>query len=497
MHGSDSSLPLDLYRAGQVRDLDAAAIRDAGIKGMTLMETAGAAAWRLLASVWPESQCITVICGAGNNAGDGYVIARLAAEAGRRVRVIALKAPESLEGDAATAAQRYLRAGRSVQAWDGGGLDEADVIVDALLGTGIDREVSGNFRGVIEAVNASAKPVLAVDIPSGLSADTGAVMGKAVRAALTMTFVGLKQGLFTGQGPACRGELHFDDLSVPPAVYANIPAAARRLSYAGQTALLSRRSRSAHKGHFGHVLVVGGDYGFAGAAHMAAEAAARVGAGLVSVATRPEHAFVLPVARPEIMARGVTASADLTPLLERAGVIAVGPGLGQSDWSQGLLARILETGLPLVVDADALNLLAREPIARGNWVLTPHPGEAGRLLERSAAAVQADRFDAVRTLQERYQGTLVLKGSGTLVLGEAGPCGVCDGGNPGMASGGMGDILTGVIAGLLAQGLAPEQAAALGVCLHAAAADQAAAGGEERGLLATDLLPWLRRLANP
>jgi len=215
------------------------------------------------------------------------------------------------------------------------------------------------------------------------------------------------------------------------------------------------------------------------------------------VATRPEHAWALPVAQPELMARGVAAAADLKPLLERATVVALGPGLGQSDWSQRLLARILDTDKPLVVDADALNLLAREPAARANWVLTPHPGEAARLLGCTAAEVQADRFACVRALQSRYGGTVVLKGSGTLVLGAAGPCGVCDGGNAGMASGGMGDVLTGVIAGLLAQGLEAGAAAALGVCLHAAAADQAAAGGGERGLLATDLLPWIRRLANP
>lgn len=496
MGGGASSLPVELYRAAQVRELDAAAVRDAGIAGMTLMENAGAAAWRLLAAAWPQARCITVICGAGNNAGDGYVIARLAAESGRQVRVIALKPPDGLDGDAATAAQRFLKAGRTVEAWDGDAL-EADVIVDALLGTGIDREVSGDFRGVIDAVNDSGRPVLAVDIPSGLGADTGAVMGAAVRAAHTITFVGLKQGLFTGRGPACCGQLHFDDLGVPAAVYAGVSAAARRLSHELLQSLLPPRSRSAHKGDFGHVLVVGGDYGFAGAVRLAAEAAARTGAGLVSVATRPEHAFQLPAARPEIMARGVDAAADLKPLLERATVVAVGPGLGQSDWSQALLARLLETGLPLVVDADALNLLAREPAARGNWILTPHPGEAGRLLDCSAAAVQADRFAAARALRDRYRGTVVLKGSGTLVLEEAGPCGICDGGNPGLASGGTGDILTGVIAGLLAQGLAPARAAALGVCLHAAAGDQAAAGGGERGLLATDLLPWLRRLANP
>jgi len=490
-------LPADLYRADQVRALDRAAVERGGLAGMTLMENAGTAAWEVMAETWPGARRITVICGGGNNAGDGYIIARLASAAGRDVRVIALKPPGDLHGDAATAAQRFLETGSAVQSWTGQDLREADVLVDALLGTGLDREVGGRFREVIEAANAAAVPVLAVDIPSGLHGDTGAVMGAAIRAAHTVTFVGLKQGLFTSRGPECCGRLHFHNLGVPDSTYTGVTAAACRLHLDLLGHLLAPRPRSAHKGCYGHVLVVGGDVGFAGAACMAATAAARSGAGLVSVATRPEHAVALPVAQPELMARGVAAAADLKPLLDRATVVALGPGLGQSDWSQRLLARILDTDKPLVADADALNLLAREPVHRDNWILTPHPGEAARLLGCTTAEVQADRFAAVRALRTRYGGTAVLKGSGTLIQGAEAPCGVCDGGNPGMASGGMGDILTGVIAGLLAQGLEAGAAAALGVCLHAAAADQAAAGGGERGLLATDLLPWIRRLANP
>jgi NAD(P)H-hydrate epimerase len=255
------------------------------------------------------------------------------------------------------------------------------------------------------------------------------------------------------------------------------------------------RPKNAHKGLFGHVLVVGGDYGFAGAARMAAEAAARVGAGLVSVATRPEHALLIPVARPELMARGIESPEALGPLLERAGVIAVGPGLGNSDWSAALFSRILETGAQLVVDADALNLLARDPLKRSDWILTPHPGEAARLLGCTSAEVQNDRFAAAAQLQQRYGGVCVLKGCGTVIATETQAPAVCSDGNPGMASGGLGDVLTGTIAGLLAQGLDLHAAALLGVCLHAAAGDRAARDGQ-RGLLAMDLMSWLRRLMN-
>ena len=495
--GSETSAPLpaNLYRAEQVRALDAAAINDFHIPGMTLMEAAGAAAWQLLRGIWPEAGRITVLCGAGNNAGDGYIVARLAVEAGLQVQVIALTEPDQLGGDAAAAAQHFLQAGRSVQAW-AGDLPEADVIVDALLGTGLDREVAGPYREAVEAVNTAGRPVLALDIPSGLHADTGTILGAAIRADHTLSFIGLKQGLFTGQGAEYCGALHFHDLDVPPGIYAYVPISARRIDYASLAAWLPPRCRSDHKGRFGHVLVVGGDTGYAGAARMAAEAAARTGAGLVSVATRPENATAVSMARPELMARGVSRPTELNPLLERATVVALGPGLGQSDWSQLMLARVLDTGLPLVVDADALNLLARDPARRGNWVLTPHPGEAARLLGCGTGEIEADRFAAVCALQEKFDGVAVLKGSGTLIRDTAGPTSVCSDGNPGMASGGMGDVLTGVIAALLAQGHPPAEAAALGVCLHAAAADRAATDGE-RGMLATDLLPWIRRLANP
>jgi NAD(P)H-hydrate epimerase len=259
---------------------------------------------------------------------------------------------------------------------------------------------------------------------------------------------------------------------------------------------LRPRAADAHKGDFGHVLVVGGAPGMPGAARLAAEAAARSGAGLVSVATHAAHAAVLNNGRPELMVRAVDAPAQLADLLARATVVAVGPGLGRGAWGRALFEQVLESGLPLVVDADALNCLAADPLKRDDWVLTPHPGEAARLLQSASAAVQADRFAAVTELQARYGGVAVLKGAGTLVAGGGVPLRLCALGNPGMASGGMGDVLTGVIAALRAQGLAPLEAACSGVCLHAGAADALAATRGERGLLAGDLIPEIRRLLN-
>lgn len=487
------TLPSALYTAAQVRELDRRAIEDHGVPGYTLMTRAGQAAFEVLRERWPEARCIGVLCGPGNNGGDGYVIARLAQGAGLTAWVLEAGDPARLKGDAARARADWQAAGgQAVDArapWPA-----AEVLVDALLGTGLDRPVEGALGGLIDAINATGLPVLAVDIPSGLHADTGAVLGRAVRAAVTVSFIGLKTGLFTGEGPACRGDVVFDGLGVPEAVYRELPPVAERLD-ATCIRRLGRRARCAHKGHFGYVLVVGGAPGMPGAVRLAGEAAARAGAGLVSVATHPDHAPLLPQARPELMVHGVVAPADLAPLLTRATVLAVGPGLGQGDWGRTLLGRLLETGLPMVVDADALNLLAEEPANRDDWVLTPHPGEAARLLGRDSASVQSDRLAAAREIQARFGGVCVLKGAGT-VIRDADATAVCTGGNPGMASGGMGDVLTGIIAGLLAQGLAPAQAARIGVCAHAEAADRAARGGE-RGLLASDLLAELRGVVNP
>lgn len=491
------NLPHNLYSASQTRELDRLAASQFALPGATLMARAAQAAFECLRQRWPQAQRLLICCGVGNNAGDGYLLAKLAHAAGLQVRVLQVGEPGRLRGDALAAAEAAGAVGVVAESWQrGAGLPQCDVVVDALLGTGLSGEVHGAWRALIEEINASGRPVLALDIPSGLDADCGAVLGAAVRADLTLSFIALKAGLFTGAGPALCGEVRLDDLQLPAQVYEQVGAMAQRLTLSRFTALLGPRVRDGHKGCYGHVLVVGGDAGMAGAVRLAAEAAARVGAGLVSVATHPGHAASIAMACPELMCHGIETADQLEPLLHRATVVVVGPGLGQAPWGQALLARLLEIRQPLVVDADALNLLAQEPSWCDDWVLTPHPGEAGRLLGESAADVQRNRFAAAAGLQASYGGVVVLKGPGTVVLAGDGMPGVCSGGNPGMASGGMGDVLSGVIAGLIAQGLDLRSAAAAGVCLHAAAADAAAAEGE-RGLLASDLFPHLRRLVNP
>ena len=490
-------LPVKLYRAAQVRELDRIAIEERGIPGYTLMSRAGEAAFRWLQQRWSKARRIAVVCGGGNNGGDGYVVARLARQAGLDARVLTITDPTQLRGDAETAWRDARDADIVIMPFSTAELHNVDLIVDAILGTGLERDVSGVWREAIEAMNANPADILALDIPSGLHADTGVILGVAVRAAATLTFIGLKQGLFTGQGPACCGEIRFADLGVPPDIYPALHPACWRYNGEELFTQLSRRSRSAHKGSFGHVLVVGGDLGMGGAARLAAEAAARCGAGLTSIATRSAHAGLQAAARPELMFHGVETPAELNPLLHRATVVAIGPGLGRGDWGRALLHAILASDKSLVVDADALNLLATEPTFRNHWILTPHPGEAARLLKMTPAEVESDRFAAVEELALRFGGVAVLKGAGSLIASKAdGLVALCTTGNPGMASGGMGDVLTGVIAALLAQGLTPFAAAKAGVYLHGRAGDLAARNSGERGLLASDLLPYLRQLVN-
>ncbi len=489
-------LPRALYSAEQVRALDRRAMQQGGIPGLTLMQRAGASAFALLRRRWPRTQRIVVAAGAGNNAGDGYVLARLAHQAGVSVTVAQVGDASRLRGDALLAFDEMRAAGLGVSAFHDDPLASADVVVDAVFGTGLSRDVEGRWRAAIDAINGSARPVLSLDIPSGLSADSGTVHGTCVRAAHTITFVGLKLGMFTGYGPEMCGDVVFDDLDIPDTVREGVVCEASLSDARARRGLLGARPANAHKGQFGHVLVVGGNHGMVGAAAMAGQAAARSGAGLVSVATRRGNAAPIIAAMPELMVHEVEQpGSSLAALARAATVIAIGPGLGRGVWSRDALRGVLQGALPLVVDADGLNLLAAAPVRREDWVLTPHPGEAGRLLACPTGEIQRGRVSAARALNDRYGGVCVLKGAGTVISAAGGATEICNRGNPGMASGGMGDVLTGVIAALMAQGVSPWDAARVGVCVHAEAGDLAARDGQ-RGMLATDLLPHIRRLLN-
>lgn len=481
-----------LYTADQVRELDRIAIEEEGIPGLILMKRAGQACVDAMLERWPEPGSVSVLCGSGNNAGDGFIIAGLLADKGISAKV-GLVGREPVEGTDAAGALDFCRKSDVAFVDPKEAVADSNLVVDALLGTGITGGVRDNYAQVIAAINARDCPVVAVDLPSGLSADTGAQPGTCVHADLTVTFIGRKLGLMTCDGPEYCGEISFSDLDVPASIYKKLAPAADVLEYESLARLLAPRHRNAHKMSHGHVLIVGGSEGMGGAIAMAAEAALHTGAGMVTAATRPENVPAIIARRPEVMARGVNSAQDLKPLLDRATVVVIGPGLGRSDWSREMFGEACQAEIPLVLDADALNLLAENPEKSDRWVLTPHPGEAGRLLSETER-VQSDRLDAVKSLQNRYGGVVLLKGAGTLVADDA--VSLCPYGNPGMSVAGMGDLLAGTIGGLMAQGLNQGEAARLGAVAHSLAADRVVAAQGERGLLATELLPEIRRLIN-
>jgi NAD(P)H-hydrate epimerase len=500
-----SEMSRRVYRPQDVRELDRIAIEEQGIPGYTLMCRAGQATCQAAIERYPQARRWLVLCGSGNNAGDGYVIARLALAQGIAVQLIALSAPDGLSGDAAQAFQDFLAVGGSAESWVASDIDVAvagaEVIIDALLGTGLMRPLEGAYLEAVRAMRSrrESTALVAVDITTGLNGLTGEVMGAAARADLTVTFVGLKQGLFLGRGPDYTGELVFADLDIAVIPAERVQPTMQVFTQDNLRRLLPRRERTGHKGSYGHVLIIGGNLGMAGAARLAGEAALRTGAGLVSVATRAANVAAIVEGRPELMCRGVETGAELDELLERAAVIALGPGLGQDEWAVHMFEHALAAGLPLVIDADALNLLAKSPGRRDNWILTPHPGEAGRLLQLDSAAIQANRLASLAKLVDTYGGCALLKGHGTLVGMQESLPWLIRGGNPGMATAGMGDVLTGITAAVYAQCLPAEASldliAAAAAWLHAAAGDRAALKGE-RGLIAGDLFAELRVCLN-
>ncbi|MDT8452719.1 MAG: NAD(P)H-hydrate dehydratase [Gammaproteobacteria bacterium] len=480
-----------LYTPESVRRIDHNAIQVHGIAGNSLMRKAGKAVLDVLLKNYPRAKTILVLCGSGNNAGDGYVIARLAQQHGLMVSVVSLVNPDALQGDARQAYEHW-RETAELSANDESLVSNADVIIDALLGTGLQRNVEAKWKRWIDLVNDSDKPVIAVDVPSGLDALTGTIKGAAINANITVTFIALKAGLFTASGKACCGEIVFDALSLPDVIYEGETPVAELLLDGHQ---LPERRHDSHKGMYGHVLVIGGNQGMPGAVILAARAALRSGAGRVSVVTQPGHIAAVAVACPEAMVHGSVNGELAVALAENVSVVVIGPGLGRDAWAHRLLMQVVTLDLPIVLDADALNIIAEKNIQiKGPHIMTPHPGEAARLLSTDTAAVQADRFDAIRRLHNLQKGAMVLKGSGTLVF-DGQQLGVCPYGNPAMAVAGMGDVLSGVIAALVAQGMALNQAASAGVCVHARAGDLAA-GSDVRGVLATEVIEKIRAVIN-
>ena len=482
-----------LCKTDQVRLLEEAAIAS-GRTAETLMETAGRAAFRALRQRWPRAHVVTVYCGKGNNGGDGYVLARLAKKAGLSVRLVSVGEPATPESLAAK--NRALTAGLVCEGHSSELLKKTEIVVDALLGLGVSGGLREPLASLVGEINQASAPCLSLDIPSGLNADTGSVIGAAVTAEMTVTFIRNKPGLMTGEGPDYAGEVVLEDLNV-----VGLGETEQGLSTAWGVRIGAKwvgenmpcRKKSAHKGSAGHVLVVGGGPGMAGAPVLAGVAALRMGAGRISIACHPDSRTA-GGACPELMVRAVRRKEEMAKLVSDADVVVVGPGLGKTPWAEEMYEVCVESEVRKVIDADGLNLLARNPRKLPCSILTPHPGEAGRLIVQDAKAVQANRPKVIEELVSKFNATCVLKGTGTLVAQSGYPVMLCNRGHAGMATPGMGDVLSGIIGALMAQGASKRTAAGVGVWFHAVAAELAGATTGRLGMCASDLAPYLREL---
>lgn len=494
MEHLNNSTQLPVYSIEQIRELENTAINDHGVQAYDLMQRAGASAFKIIKQKFPEAQKILVITGAGNNGGDGYVIARLATQAGMDCKVMPLAPVTKLRGEVARAHNDFtILDGADIEVTEN--FPDCDLIVDAILGIGANRPVSDIYASIIQAINRTPVPVVALDTPSGLHADTGTNLGATVFANLTITFIGIKPGLLTGQARNYTGEIVLESLDLPTAAISSVGKLGSTITESFRSRLFPPRKATSYKNNFGHVLIIGGNRGYPNAARLAGEAAARTGAGLVSVFSHPDSMSAIASGCASLMTTGSNDTRVLNALLKNATSVVLGPGLGQDAWAKKMFACAIESKQPLVIDADALHLLSKNAARNTQWVLTPHPGEAASLLSCSKQDIETNRISAILAMDEQYGGVSVLKGAGTMVC-KAQNIRFCTHGNASLATGGSGDVLTGIIAALIAQGASTIDAAKCGVMTHALAAEMSSEQGT-RGVLPTDLFPALYKLVNP
>lgn len=477
-----------LYDKEAVYRLDKAAVRHDGLVEVELMHRAGQGVWQAIGERWPSLSSITVFAGSGNNGGDAYVVALLAREQGVEVQLIHTG---NLTGQSETARhfrELWHQAGGETDLWNQQAI-VGDLIVDGLLGIGLSRQLDDEAQSLIQHINACSVPKVAIDIPSGLNADTGVAQPCSVLADLTVTFIGKKVGQYLADGPDYCGELLFDDLGVSSQVKSGEPPALYVIE-SGNILLPEKRKQNSHKNQFGHLLIIGGDRGMSGATMLAAQAALRAGAGLVSVLVHPECLSHLS-AVPELM---VESWDQIEGKLDQASVILVGPGLGQSKAAKSCLQALLSVKKPLVIDASALDSHFLISLKSDRVVITPHPGEAASLLSLTTAEVQSDRMQASQRLVDKFEVVSVLKGSGTLVQQKGSIPVINVRGNPGMAVAGMGDVLAGLVAAFLGQNLTPFEAAQSAVLIHALCAEEYALDKDEAGLIASDISQLVPRI---
>ena len=514
----EASLPQAAFSAKQVLENEEKVASSRNVDMYSLMNDAGLAVFEHIQKEYPRHKKLLVVCGKGNNGGDGYVVARLALQANWQIKLILAVDALTLKGDAKQAYEDLIALEslhHNIDIVNAGGeaageIDafNPDIIVDAIFGIGFKGDFPKKLYGLVLAINKHAAATVSIDVPSGLCASTGMINPLAVKADTTVTFIAIKQGLLTGQAANYIGKLYFADLTLGDSFNQQVSS---KVFIEGSQVLqhLPVRENASHKGHIGLLMAVGGNQGFAGAIRLSAEGALRCGAALVSVCCHQKNIHLVADGRPELMLAPCQAELlSKTPAFEKAKVYVLGPGLGKDCWAESLFDLVIKQNKPCVIDADALQLLATKKIPLSStqarlWVCTPHPGEAAALLACSIAEVEQDRFSAVKKIANKFHCVCVLKGAGSLTSnGET--VWVNNSGNSGMASGGMGDVLSGVIGALLMQintqknieSLDLINATRLGVYIHGKAADIIAQNHGKIGMLASDLLPILWQLVN-
>src|SRR5262245_44160869 len=507
---------MKIVTGAEMQLLDRRTIIEAHIPSAVLMERAGEGiAQHLEEHCGPvRGKTITILCGKGNNGGDGLVVARLLHRQHARIHVMLLTPVTGLSRDSAAMYRRFIRVAGQAAVLRFRSADQArsifassDILVDALLGTGLSSVVTGTYREAIDLINSAGKPVVAVDIPSGLHADTGAILGRAIRATLTVTCGLPKLGLYVGAGMDQAGTIRIADIGIPPVYMDAIESRILLLTHDGAFQALPERIASAHKGTFGHAGIIAGSVGKTGAAALAAQAALRMGTGLVTVATpssvndvlEAKLLEIMTLPLPETQARTLSRSAleQILPFMQTRSAVAIGPGLSTHPETVDLVQSLMKhLDRPSVIDADALNALAGRVAllteCKTPPVLTPHPGEMARLeTGETAQSVNADRIGTARRFAREHGVFLVLKGARTAIARPDGLVAICPTGNPGMATAGTGDVLTGMVVGLLAQGIPSWEAACAATYLHGAAGDLAAQKLGQTGMIARDVIAYI------
>ena len=486
--------PLPVHTTQQSIELEDLVKRDYAISGYELMRRAGGGAFEKYQELWPQCRNIAIICGAGNNGGDGYEFASAALDAGFDAEVRYTNDPKTPE--ARMARDKYQsRGGKLVPNHFDSKCSEFDVVIDALLGIGLNKQITGRMADAVNVINQTAKRVMSLDIPTGVDSDSGSLAGPVVKADATVTFISPKLGLLCLPASEYVGRLFVDTLDVPKDAYSKVGNVAHLVDPNEFGPKIPIRRPAAYKSSVGQVLIIGGSESMEGAALMAAQAAYRAGAGLVSIATINENSSLFRQQTPEIRVYRVTETTELEKLIEIHDVIGIGPGLGFSDNARKVVEIVGKSEKKIVVDADGLNVLAEIGLTSDNWILTPHLGEAARLLGTTTDKIRNERLDTASKIVGRYGSVCVLKGQNTVIASNEDTW-ICTRGNPGMATAGMGDVLTGVICGIWGAGTNMATAARAGVWIHAAAGDESAAEQGQVGLMATDLLPGIRRNLN-